>query len=149
MSYCSDLDAVHGNFQQPAHNLITIYTEPFFALHYIIRILTPQPMTSLPLVTMPMPLKTTNSSTSENSWMPVIEYCDLYLSYSVLSTANLQNFQHNYYENLHLRLQKRWRILVQLSGLQCWEWLENMLIAEMRRRGDQALEDSTAMLEIQ
>jgi len=36
-----------------------------------------------------MPLKTTNSSTSENSWMPVIEYCDLYLSYSALSTAKL------------------------------------------------------------
>ena len=35
-------------------------------------------------------LKTTNSSTSENSWMPVIEYCDLYLSYSALSTAKLQ-----------------------------------------------------------
>jgi len=38
-----------------------------------------------------MPLKTTNTSTSENSWMPVVEYCDFYLSYSALSTAKLQN----------------------------------------------------------
>ena len=51
-----------------------------------------------------MPLKTTNSSTSENSWMPVIEYCDLYLSYSVLSTENFRIYQHNYYENLQLTL---------------------------------------------
>ena len=28
------------------------------------------------------------------------------------------------------------RILAQLSVLQCWERLENTLIAEMRRRGD-------------
>ena len=37
------------------------------------------------LGTQSMPFKTTNSSTSEKSWMPVIEYCDLYLSYSALS----------------------------------------------------------------
>ena len=42
------------------------------------------------------------------------------------------------------------RILLQLSGLQCWGRLENML-TEMRKRGRQALEpveDSIAMLEI-
>ena len=91
------------------------------------------------------------ATTSENIWMPVIEYCDLYLSYSALSTAKLQNLSAQLLWEFatYTLIQKRWRILVQLLGLQCWEWLENMLIAEMRRRGDQTLEDSTAMLEIQ
>jgi len=51
-----------------------------------------------------MPLKTTNSSTSENSWMPVREYCDLYLSYSAWVHQNCRIYQHNYYENLQLTL---------------------------------------------
>ena len=54
--YVAILDATHGNVQQPAYNLVAVlpFTEQFFALHYVTRILTPQPMTSLPLVTTPI-----------------------------------------------------------------------------------------------
>ena len=87
------LDAVHGNFQQPAHNLITIYTDIFCpTLHHQNTDATAHDTCNHAyLGTQSMPLKTTNSSASENSWMPVIEYCDLYLSYSALSTEKLQN----------------------------------------------------------
>ena len=61
-----------------------------------------------------IPLKTTNSSISE-SLMSVIE-CFAY--------SNCRIYQQNYYENLQLTLTveiSNVRILVQLSGLQCWE----------------------------
>ena len=85
------LDAVHGNFQQSAHNLHTDIFCPI--LHHQNTDATAHDITATcnhsNLGTQSMPLKTTNGSTSENSWMPVIEYCDLYLSYSALSTEKL------------------------------------------------------------
>ena len=99
------------------------------------------------------PLKTTNSSTSESNYLVGCQWKSTCTSPTMLWVQQrCRIYQHNYYENLQLTLaveSTNVRILVQLSGLQCWEWLENTLIAEMRRRGDQALEDSTVMLEIQ
>ena len=97
------VDAACGNLQQPAHNLIAIYTEPFFCptFHHQNTDATAHDVTA----TCNHAYLGTQSMLSRpptvvlvkvTSWMPVIEYCNLYLSYSALSTAKLQNLS---YEN--------------------------------------------------